>query len=279
LRLDTFSVALADSYGDGKKSGFTFAPEAGSERLRRAMNKGISDQEIIETIETAWDRGWKSVKLYFMIGLPTETQDDVEEIVHLVRRIRRIGSGRINVRVNVSTFVPKPHTPFQWVAQASPEDLAAKQQVVRAGLRKSGVHLSWQSPEVSMLEGVLSRGDRRLADVIWRAWDMGAKFDAWSEFFDNERWQRAFSECGIEAGFYTRRERSLDEVLPWSHIHTGTSPDFLKREYERTKSGKETPNCSGGKCNACGLQERHEPCRSRYGEEHRTASHRTPVQP
>jgi len=266
LRLDTFSVALADSFGDGKKPGFTFAPEAGSERLRRAINKDISDEVILETIETAWERGWKNIKLYFMMGLPTETGSDIEDIVHLVRRIRGIGKGNINVRVNASTFVPKPHTPFQWVAQAFPEELAAKQQVLRAGLRKAGVHLSWQSPEVSMLEGVLSRGDRRLGRVIQRAWQLGGRFDAWSEHFSYAKWQSAFEECGLDPYFYACRERSVDEVFPWAHIDTGISLGFLKREYERTKMGKETPNCNTGGCNVCGLQDSQDACQSKYRE-------------
>jgi radical SAM family uncharacterized protein len=277
LRLDTFSAALADSYGKGKKAGFTFAPEAGSERLRRAINKAISDEEITGTIEIAWERGWRSVKLYFMIGLPSETDADVEGIVHLVRRIRRIGDGRINVRVNASTFVPKAHTPFQWVVQASPDELDEKQDTLRAGLRRAGVHLSWQSPAVSMLEGVLSRGDRRLAEAIRRAWELGARFDAWSEFFDSLRWQRAFTECGLDPDFYTRRQRPVDEVLPWSHIDTGISPDFLKREYKRTDSGKETPSCSTGKCNACGLQKSQDPCRTRFGQGRRGAGRAAPA--
>jgi radical SAM family uncharacterized protein len=264
LRLDSFSVELADSYGDGKKAGFTFAPEAGSERLRRAINKGITDDEVISAIEAAWERGWKNVKLYFMIGLPTETDDDVQDIVHLVRRIRKIGSGRLNVKVNASTFVPRPHTPYQWVAQASPDYLAPKHEMLKSGLRRAGVQVSWQSPEVSMLEGVLARGDRRLSKVILRAWQLGARFDAWSEHFNDEIWRQAFAECGIDPDFYATRERALDEVFPWSHIDTGISVDFLKREYERTTLGEATPNCSGGTCNACGLQHIHPLCRERH---------------
>ncbi|HEY49233.1 MAG TPA: TIGR03960 family B12-binding radical SAM protein [Dehalococcoidia bacterium] len=264
LRLDTFSVELADSFRDGKKSSFTFAPEAGSERLRRAINKGISEEAIIKAIETAWERGWRSVKLYFMIGLPTETMEDIEGIVQLVRRIRGIGKGRINVRVNASTFVPKPHTPFQWVAQALEEELTEKQQVLKAGLKRVGVQLSWQDPGMSLLEGVFSRGDRRLAEVIQRAWGKGCRFDAWSEHFSCEKWQEAFSECGLDPHFYACRERSLDEILPWSHIDTGVRPAFLKKEYERTRQGRETHNCGTGPCNACGLQDKHDDCRRKY---------------
>jgi hypothetical protein len=191
---------------------------------------------------------------------------DVESIVHLVRRIRTIGKGRINVRVNTSTFVPKPHTPFQWVAQASGEELAAKQQVLRSGLKKAGVQLSWHDPEVSLLEGALSRGDRRLAKVIEHAWQLGSKFDAWSEHFSYEKWRSAFDECGLDPYFYACRERSLDEILPWAHIDTGISLSYLKREYERTKLGEETPNCRTGPCNACGLQDRQGSCQRKYRE-------------
>jgi len=266
LRLDTFSVALADSFQDGKKSGFTFAPEAGTEGLRRAINKGISEEGILQTIETAWERGWRSIKLYFMIGLPTETLSDIEGIVSLVRKIRNTGKGRINVRVNASTFVPKPHTPFQWVAQASQQELAERQQVLRAGLRKGGVHLSWQDPEVSLLEGALSRGDRRLAGVIQSAWKRGARFDAWSEHYSYEKWQDAFSQCGLGPYYYACRERPLEEVLPWVHIDTGIDVGFFKREYERTRMGLETPNCSSGPCNLCGLHLSQDKCRKKYKE-------------
>ncbi|UCG84616.1 MAG: TIGR03960 family B12-binding radical SAM protein [Dehalococcoidia bacterium] len=264
LRLDTFSVELADSFGDGRKSGFTFAPEAGSERLRRVINKDISDEEIMKTIETAWERGWKSIKLYFMVGLPTETDSDVADIVKLVRRVRSIGSGKINVRVNVSTFIPKPHTPFQWVAQASAEELAAKQQILTAGLRKAGVQLSWQSPEVSLLEGAFSRGDRNMARVIHQAWRHGCRFDAWSENFIFDKWRKAFNECEIDPQFYTARERSFDEKMPWAHIDTGISHEFLKREYECAVMEKETPNCGTGGCNLCGLQENQAVCKDRF---------------
>lgn len=266
LRLDTFSVALADSFQDGKKSGFTFAPEAGTEGLRRAINKGISEEGVLQTIETAWERGWRSIKLYFMIGLPTETLSDIEGIVSLVRKIKNTGKGRINIRVNASTFVPKPHTPFQWVAQASQQELAERQQVLRAGLRKGGVHLSWQDPEVSLLEGALSRGDRRLAGVIQSAWKRGARFDAWSEHYSYEKWQNAFTECGLDPYYYACRERPLEEVLPWAHIDTGIDVGFLKREYERTRLGQETPNCSSGPCNLCGLHLSQDKCQKKYKE-------------
>lgn len=264
LRLDTFSVALADAFGGGKKSSFTFAPEAGTERLRRAMNKGISDAVILETIQAAWERGWRGVKLYFMIGLPTETLDDIDAISQLVRTIKGVGKGRINVRVNASIFVPKPHTPFQWEPQAREEELLAKQQAIRSGLKRAGVHLSWQDPRVSLLEGVLSRGDRRVSKAIAQAWQLGCRFDAWSEHFSYQRWEEAFAQAGLDPHFYASRRRDFDELLPWGHIDTGVTTAFLKAEAERAMLGQETPNCSQSGCNACGLQAEHEVCRERF---------------
>ena len=266
LRLDRFSVALVDSFNDGKKAGLTFAPEAGTQRLRGVINKGISEEDILETVETAWQRGWRNVKLYFMIGLPSETGADIEGIVHLVRKIKSVGKGRLSIRVNISTFVPKPHTAFQWVAQASEEDLADKQRMLSAGLRKAGVHLSWQDPKVSLLEGVLSRGDRRLSRVIERAWRSGCKFDAWSEHYSYEKWRRAFDECGVAPEFYVYRERAAEELLPWAHMDTGVAPAFLRSEYERAKLGQETPDCRAAPCNACGLQQSNDRCRKKHKE-------------
>jgi radical SAM family uncharacterized protein len=264
LRLDTFSMALAHSFQDKKKIGLTFAPEAGTERLRRVINKGICEEDVLQTIETAWEQGWRNIKLYFMIGLPTETSDDIVGIVELVHKIRDIGNSGMNIRVNASTFVPKPHTPFQWVAQASGEDLAARQQILKSGLKKRGAHLSWQDPQVSLLEGVLSRGDRRLAKVIYRAWQLGCKFDAWSEHYSFENWQKAFSECGLDPYFYACREHPLDELLPWSHIDTGVDLSFLKREFERARLEKVTPSCRSGVCAVCGLHLKQAVCKSKY---------------
>jgi radical SAM family uncharacterized protein len=267
LRLDTFSVALAHSFQDRRKVGLTFAPEAGTERLRCVINKGICEEDVLQTIETACERGWKNIKLYFMIGLPTETSADITGIVELVHKIKDIGKGNINIRVNASTFVPKPHTPFQWVAQASGEDLASRQQILKSGLKKRGTHLSWHDPQVSLLEGVLSRGDRRLAKVIHRAWQLGCKFDSWSEHYSFENWQKAFSEYDLAPYFYACRERSLHELLPWSHIDTGIELDFLKREFERARLGKVTASCRAGVCVACGLHLKQAACQRKYREQ------------
>jgi radical SAM family uncharacterized protein len=264
LRIDSFSVKLMESL-PRRKSGLTFAPEAGSERLRRIINKGASEDEILKTAGAAFARGWRSLKLYFMLGLPTETVEDVEEIVRLVDKIRAAGKGMPRVRVSLSTFIPKPHTPFQWVAQESEEKLNEKHELLKRGLRRKGGQVSWQEPRVSRLEAVLSRGDRRLGRVIYDAWKTGAKFDAWDECFDEERWRRAFASSGLEADFYARRERPLDEHLPWAHIDVGVSSEFLKREYQRAKEGIETPDCRTQACHACGLERLNKDCRQRLG--------------
>ncbi|MCL0069337.1 TIGR03960 family B12-binding radical SAM protein [Dehalococcoidia bacterium] len=262
LRPDTFSIKLADSIQGQRKSSLTFAPEAGTDRLRRAVNKDILGDNLLQTIQVALDRGRSSFKLYFMIGLPTETAEDILGIVDLVRRVRQIkgaAGNRPNIRVSVATFVPKPHTPFQWVAQNPEEELVSKHQVLRRGLQKAGASLSWHDPRVSLLEGVMSRGDRRLGKVIRRAWQLGCLFDAWSDISNYEKWIQAFDEYGIDPKTYVR-ERSLDEVLPWSHIDTGVSIKFLKREYQRALAGEKTADCSSGPCADCGLQRWHEGC-------------------
>jgi len=267
LRIDSFSVKLMDSLQSGRKAGLTLAPEAGNERLRRAVNKSLSDDDLLRTLETAAERGWSSAKLYFMLGLPTETMDDVESIVRLVRSIgfqaRQPGTKALHLKVGISPFVPKAHTPFQWVAQCTEEELNARSDVVRLGLRKSGVRLSWQDPRMSRLEGVLSRGDRRLSAVIHRAWQLGARFDSWSEHFNHEAWRQAFDGCGLAPAFYAGRERPLDEVLPWAHIDVGVSAGFLKREYHKTANGAATDDCRSGRCAACGLERWLPACKER----------------
>ncbi len=258
LYINSFSVELMDSLSSRKKIGLTFAPEAGSERLRQTINKNISEDELMKALTAIFERGWTSLKLYFMLGLPTETTEDVEGIIQLVDKVRSLGrktTGKTpQMRINASTFVPKPHTPFQWVAQESEEELAAKHEILKAGLRRKGTRLSWQDPKTSLLEAALSRGDRRLGKVIYRAWELGSTFDAWDEHFNYENWRRAFEEAGLEPGFYAQRERSLDELLPWAHIDTGVTTDFLKEEYQRALEGKETPDCREEDCNACGLE-------------------------
>ena len=269
LRIDSFSVKLMDSLPSRRKTGLTFAPEAGSERLRRIINKGIAEEEILETAAAAFARGWRSLKLYFMLGLPTETMEDIEEIVQLVDKIRSSGrtakGGMPQVRISLSTFIPKPHTPFQWVAQESAEQLSAKHELLKQGLRRKGSRLSWQDPEVSLLEAALSRGDRRLGRVIYDAWRSGSTFDAWNERFNYQNWLDAFKKSGLEPGFYAQRERPLDEPLPWAHIDAGVTSAFLKQEYQRAIEGKETPDCHYKPCNACGLERWQADCQQKLG--------------
>ncbi|MBI4186580.1 MAG: TIGR03960 family B12-binding radical SAM protein [Chloroflexi bacterium] len=267
LRSDKFSVRLLDSLPRHSGSGLTFAPETGSQRLRPVINKNISEDDLLEAAATALERGWNNLKLYFMLGLPTETADDVMEIIRLVEKVRSSGikspGRRLQIKVNVSTFVPKPHTPFQWAAQESQEHLVSKVELLKQGLRRKGARLSWQEPGVSLLEAVLSRGDRRLGKVIYRAWQLGSALDAWSEQFKPENWRRAFDDAGLDPGFYAHRQRSLDELLPWSHIDTGVGTAFLKREYQRAISGRETSDCRRDACNACGLERLQPACQQK----------------
>ncbi len=265
LRIDTFSVRLMDSLRSRKKPGLTFAPEAGSERLRQVINKAASEDDIMTTIAAALDKGWTSFKLYFMIGLPTETMEDIEGIVHLVNKMLHLQARKQpRIRLSLSTFVPKPHTSFQWIAQEGEEELNLKHQTLRRGLRRMGIRPSWQDPKTSLLEAVLARGDRRLGEVIHRAWQLGCTFDAWSERFSYEKWLQAFNETGLAPSFYAHRHRSSDELLPWAHIDVGVSPAFLKQEYQRTLERQETPDCSQGSCNACGLEQWQSECQKKY---------------
>ncbi|MBA7649605.1 hypothetical protein ES703_57402 [subsurface metagenome] len=270
LHIDSFSLKLLESLPARRKTGLTFAPEAGSDRLRRTINKGTTEEKILATAEAAFARGWRSLKLYFMLGLPTETMEDIEEIVQLVAKIRATGKGTKGglpqVRISLSTFIPKPHTPFQWVAQDSEEQLNAKHEVLKTGLRRKGSRLSWRDPEVSLLEAALSRGDRRLGKVIYDAWKSGSNFDAWDERLNYRNWLDAFKKSGLEPAFYARRERSLDETLPWAHIDPGVTLEFLKREYQRAFKSEETPDCHYNPCNACGLERLNADCKRKLGD-------------
>lgn len=267
LRIDSFSVELMDSLRFAKKPGLTFAPEAGSERLRQVINKAITEENILGTVATALEKGWANFKFYFMIGLPTETMEDVEDIVQMVSKIRRLKrGGQPRIKSSIATFVPKAHTPFQWIAQNSEEELHLKYEILQQGMRSIRTPLSWGAPKLNLLETVLSRGDRRLGRVILRAWQLGCTFDAWSEKFNYEKWLQAFDEVGLDPGFYAHRHRPLDEILPWSHIDVGVSPAFLKQEYQRAFKRRETPDCSQGKCNVCGLEQWQPICQGKYNE-------------
>jgi radical SAM family uncharacterized protein len=259
LRLDSFSLKLAEMFQGRRKTGLTFAPEAGSERLRRVINKVITHDDIMTTAEAAFNSGWQRIKLYFMVGLPTETMEDVEAIARVVKEVRGIGrqawGKRAQVSVSVATFIPKPHTPFQWQPLEEGASLEEKHHLLRRLIRGRGVKLSWNDPQTSLLEAALSRGDRRLGHVILEAWRRGARFDAWSEALDVRWWWEAFAEQGLDPAFYAHRERPLDETLPWDHIDSGVSKKYLIEEYRRSLHEETTLDCREGPCRACGILE------------------------
>jgi radical SAM family uncharacterized protein len=256
LRIESFSVGLADALKDGKRSGFTFAPEAATERLRKVINKVIPDERLLGTADAVYSRGWRTIKLYFMIGLPTETDDDVIAICDLAKQVLRVGRQHhgkgASVHVGVSTFVPKPHTPFQWVAQEGRDTILHHQEILRRESRMQGLKLTWNDFDSSEIEALLSRGDRRIADVIQRAWELGTRFDGWREGFKYRAWLRAMDDKGLDVDWYCRRQRSRDETLPWAHINAGVSQDFLWAEWEKSLAAGTTDDCRYGKCMRCG---------------------------
>jgi radical SAM family uncharacterized protein len=258
LRIDSFSVGLAEMFQGRRKTGLTFAPEAGSQRLRDVINKKVTEDDLLRTAEAAYSSGWQRIKLYFMVGLPTETLEDVAAIADLVKKVRAIGQRhqgkRTQVNVSLATFVPKAFTPFQWLALVDEATLEEKQELLRRGLRGAGISFSWHDPRTTLLEAALSRGDRRLGQVIHRAWQLGARFDAWDELFDEGLWWQAFAESGLDPNFYARRERALDEVFPWDHIDVGVRKEFLIAEYQRSFHGKPTMDCREA-CMDCGISE------------------------
>ena len=269
LHLDEYAVRLVDALSANRKTGMTFAPEAGSVRMQKCINKSISEKTLAETASAVFGKGWTNLKLYFMLGLPTETVEDVKEIARMVELVMAIGRAEKkfpNVRVSLSTFIPKPHTPFQWVAQETEEVLNAKSEALKAVIPRRGVSLSWSDPKVSLLEAVLSRGDRRLGKVIYRAWQLGSIFDAWGEHFKFENWQRAFAETGLDPAFYANRHHDLDELLPWDHIDIGITPAYLKQEYKKALKGLATGNCRYEACNTCGLQRWRSDCKEKAEE-------------
>lgn len=258
LRIDSFSIDLAHKMQKVRKSGLTFAPEAGTQRLRDVINKGVTEENLITAASAAFRQGWKSVKLYFMIGLPTETDEDVIGIARLAQRVVDLYKevkGRRGVKVTVSAacFVPKPYTPFQWFSQNSLEEFERKQQLLKEHIHDRSIQFNYHDAHVSYLEGAIARGDRRLAKVIHQAWQDGAKFDGWSDQFKYEIWIKAFEKCGIDPCFYNQRERTVTEKLPWEHTSPGVNKEFLLREYHRAVRGELTEDCRHGKCSACGI--------------------------
>lgn len=257
MRVGTLTPTVMDQIKRVRKTGFTLAPEAGSERLRQVINKGITEEDLLSTCEVAFELGWRLIKFYFMIGLPTETEEDIDAIVDLVKKamaVKRSGNskGRRQINVSVGTFVPKPHTPFQWEKQLTIDESWSHIRRLQNKLPRKSCNLKYHNPKVSFLEGVFSRGDRRLANLLVESWKAGARFDGWAEHFDLNRWEQSSEKCGIELDFYLRA-RSHDEILPWQHLLTGVSPDFLKEEFDKAIEQEYTPDCRYHGCQQCGL--------------------------
>ena len=259
LRVDNFSDELMEELKKVRRSGLTFAPEAGTQRLRDAINKNVTEEEVLRTALKAFDGGWTSVKLYFMMGLPTETLDDIKGICDLAQKVvdtfyrnpnKPKGKG-VQVNVSCASFVPKPFTPFQWEPQDTAEMLIEKQKVLLSSTTSKKISISYHQSDTSVLEGVLARGDRRLGDVIYKAWQKGCKFDSWDEFFDFSKWTEAFNECDLTTEFYANRRRDYDEILPWDIMDYGIRKEFLVEENKKAHESETTPHCRI-KCSACG---------------------------
>ncbi len=263
LRIDAFSLDVMNKVQDIRKSSLTFAPEAGSQRLRNVINKGLTEEMILNGAGLAFEGGWQKVKLYFMLGLPTETEEDMRDIPRLADKIARRyyeipkekRNGKCQITISTSFFVPKPFTPFQWAPMCKKEEYLARARIVneemKEQLNRKSLKYNWHEADVTVLEGVFARGDRRLGQVLLRAYEKGCIFDAWTEFFDHQKWMEAFEETGISIDFYNLRARSLDEILPWDFIDCGVSKEFLIREWQLAQKETVTPNCKL-QCNGCG---------------------------
>ena len=259
LRIDSFSLELMEKAQKVRKSGLTFAPEAGTQRLRDVINKGVTEEDLINSVTIAFNGGWNGVKLYFMIGLPTETNEDIEGIADLGQKVvtaymgvprEKRGKG-LTVTISTSSFVPKPFTPFQWEPQDAMEVLREKQKLLKSKIKSKQITYNWHDPELSFLEAIFARGDRRVCKALIKAWEKGCRFDSWGEHFKFKTWLEAFEEVGIDPAFYANRRRTYDEVLPWDHIDVGVTKKFLVRENEKALSGELTSNCRTD-CTGCG---------------------------
>jgi radical SAM family uncharacterized protein len=260
LRIDSFSVDLINEIQKVRKTGLTFAPEAGSQRMRDVINKGVTEEDLIKSVGSAFESGWSTIKLYFMIGLPFETMEDVEGIATLAQRVvdtymavpkekRKKG---LSITVSTSSFVPKPFTPFQWVPQDRMETLREKQQFLKSKIKSKYVTYNWHESHTSYLEAIFARGDRRLTKVLIKAFENGCKFDGWQEHFSFDKWMDAFRECNINPEFYAYRDREVDEILPWDFIDVGVSKKYLQIEFKRAKNAELTRDCRLG-CTGCGV--------------------------
>ena len=266
LRIDAFSLDVMSKVQDIRKSSLTFAPEAGSQRMRDVINKGLTEEDILHGAGLAFAGGWQKVKLYFMLGLPQETDEDMQAIAELANKIavryydipKDQRNGKCQITISTSFFIPKPFTPFQWARMYDKEEYKRRAKVVndavKAQLNRKSLKYNWHETDVSVLEGVFARGDRRIARAIQYAYEDGALFDSWSEFYDHDRWLRAFEKAGIDMEFYTLRERGEDEIFPWDFIDDGVSKEYLLREWKRSKEGKVTPNCRM-QCAGCGANQ------------------------
>lgn len=264
LRIDAFSLDVMSKVQDIKKSSLTFAPEGGSQRIRNVINKGLTKEIILNGAGQAFEGGWNKVKLYFMLGLPTEKEEDMKAIPELANDIAALyyetvpkdkRNGKCQITISTSFFVPKPFTPFQWCTMQQPEEYLRRARIVnetcKEQLNHKSIRYNWHEADVTVLEGVLARGDRRIAQVIAKVYEYGGFYDAWSEYFDYERWLKAFEECGVDPDFYTMRERSLEEILPWDFINAGVTKEFLIREWKNALAESVTPNCRM-RCSGCG---------------------------
>ena len=267
LRIDAFSLDIMQKVQDIKKSSLTFAPEAGSQRMRNVINKGLTVDDILGGAKQAFEGGWNKVKLYFMLGLPTETEEDMRAIPELANEIAALyydtvpkekRNGKCQITISTSFFVPKPFTPFQWANMYDPGDYLGRAKTVndsvKAQLNHKSIKYNWHEADVTVLEGILARGDRRLSQAIPEVYNNGGYFDAWNEFFDYSRWLNAFEKCGIEPDFYTKRLRDDNEIFPWDFIDVGITKEFLLREWKTALSEKVTPNCRM-RCSACGAKQ------------------------
>jgi len=252
LRVDSLDSAWFEELKRVRKTGFTLAPEAGNERIRRILNKGLTDEEILCMAGEIYRAGWNLIKLYFMIGLPSEEDEDLEDMIRLAGRVARTSKNKGKVHVSVSTFVPKSHTPFMWLPQISLDESRRRIHFLQKSVKDPRIRVKWNQPEMSWLEGVFARGDRRLTAVLVRAWQKGARFDAWSEHFRLDLWQEAFRDAEVDPDFYLHRPRSNKEVLPWDHILCGVSKDYLEKEWRRAEDGEWTPDCRE-ECQDCGV--------------------------
>ena len=267
LRIDAFSLDIMQKVQDIKKSSLTFAPEAGTQRLRNVINKGLTVENIMDGSRQAFEGGWNKVKFYFMLGLPTETEEDMRGIPELADQVAMLyydtvpkekRNGKCQITISTSFFVPKPFTPFQWAKMYDPSEYLGRAKIVNDHVKemhnRKSIRYNWHEAYITVLEGILARGDRRISDAILKVYENGGYFDAWSEYFDYDRWLDAFKECGIDPDFYTKRERSLDEVFPWDFIDIGVSKDFMKREWKNALAESVTPNCRM-RCSACGAKQ------------------------